>query len=96
SGLDLRHQFECLRQIQSLVHEKQFIAVVTLHDLNHAAMFADRVAILAKQRLLAVGPPVDVLTEQNVLETFGIHVSIVHDIIPGKPFVVPAEGMLSK
>lgn len=94
SGLDLRHQFECLRQIRTLVREQQFIAVVTLHDLNHAAMFADEIAMLAGQRLLTVGRPADVLTEPLVREAFGIDVAIVQDVIPGKPLVLPAEGMV--
>ncbi|MEM6692432.1 MAG: ABC transporter ATP-binding protein [Planctomycetota bacterium] len=95
-GLDLRHQFECLQQIRSLVHQNQFIAVVTLHDLNHAAMFADRIAVIAKQKLFADGQPEEVLTEQTIGEAFEIEVSIVQDVVPGKPLVLPAEGMAGK
>ncbi|MEM1070160.1 MAG: ABC transporter ATP-binding protein [Planctomycetota bacterium] len=96
SGLDLRHQYECLQQIRDLVSQNQFIAVMTLHDLNHAAMFADQIAIVANQRLLSVGDPSSVLTEQSIEEAFGIEVSIVKDLVPGKSFVVPAGGMLDQ
>lgn len=95
-GLDLRHQFECLQQIRSLVHQSRFIAIVTLHDLNHAAMFADRIAIIADRKLLADGHPADVLTEKTIQEAFEIDVSIVQNVVPGKPLVLPAEGMVGK
>ncbi|HBE66846.1 MAG TPA: cobalamin/Fe3+-siderophore ABC transporter ATP-binding protein, partial [Planctomycetaceae bacterium] len=93
SGLDLRHQFDCLRQIQTIVKEKHLIAVLTLHDLNTAAMFADQIAIIANQRLLALGSPEEVLTEERIQEAFGIHVSVIRDVVPGRPFIVPAEGV---
>ena len=96
SGLDLRHQYECLQQIRSLVKQNQFIGVMTLHDLNHAAMIADEIAMFADRTLLAVGDPADVLTEQSIQQAFQIRVSIVRDLVPGKPFVVPAEGGLEQ
>ncbi|MEL6105551.1 MAG: ABC transporter ATP-binding protein [Planctomycetota bacterium] len=94
SGLDLRHQFECLGQLRSLVHDNQLIAIVTLHNLNFAAMFADRIAVLANRRLRAVGLPEEVITEGIIQDAFGIQVSVVHHILPGKPFVVPAAEMI--
>ncbi|MEM8734162.1 MAG: ABC transporter ATP-binding protein [Planctomycetota bacterium] len=93
SGLDLRHQFECLKQIQTIVKQNQLIAVLTLHDLNSAAMFADQIAVVADRKLLAVGKPEEVLTEHTIQEAFGIQVSVVHDLVPGRPFVVPAAGV---
>lgn len=96
SGLDLRHQFDCLQQIRSLVKENQFIAVMTIHDLNHAAMFADEIAMFANRKLLAVGDPEEVLTEEAIHEAFQIRVSVVRDLVPGKPFVVPVEGVLER
>lgn len=96
SGLDLRHQFECLRQIHTIVKENQLIAVLTLHDLNAAAMFADQIAIVANQKLLALGSPEEVLTEQTIQEAFGIRVAVVQDLVPGRPFVVPADGVVTQ
>ena len=40
--------------------------MVILHDLNLAAMYGDRVVILAGGRVLADGPPDEVLTETAV------------------------------
>ncbi|MEM9659255.1 MAG: ABC transporter ATP-binding protein [Planctomycetota bacterium] len=95
SGLDLRHQFECLERLQTLVAENGWIAVVTLHDLNHAAMFADRVAIVADRSLLAIGEPERVLTEQLIEEAFGIRVIVARHPVHGTPLIVPTKQAVS-
>ena len=89
SGLDLKHQFESLRQIRALVKERDLIAVVTLHDLNHAAAFADQIALLSGQQLLACGPPEEVLTKDLIVQAFEIDVIVTEHPIHGTPLVVP-------
>lgn len=89
SGLDLKHQFESLRQIRSLVKERGLIAVVTLHDLNLAAAFADQIALLSGQQLLACGAPAEVLTKDLIVEAFEIDVVVTEHPIHGTPLVVP-------
>lgn len=46
--------------------------IVALHDLNLAAMFCDRIAVLRAGRLVALGRPEEVLTETLVAEVFGV------------------------
>lgn len=89
SGLDLKHQYDCLEQIRRLVKEKQLVAVLALHDLNHAAMFADRIALLADQQILAIGNCADVLTADLIEQTYGVRVTIDRHPVNGTPLVVP-------
>lgn len=89
SGLDLKHQYDCLEQIRRLVKEKQLVAVLALHDLNHAAMFADRIALLANQQLLAIGKSADVLTADLIEQTYGVRVTITRHPVNGTPLIVP-------
>ncbi len=89
AGLDLKYQFDVLDRIRRMAKERQLIVVVTLHDLNHAAMFGDRLALLADQTLIAIGTARDVLTPSLVMRAFHVQVTIMDHPIYGTPFVVP-------
>lgn len=49
--------------------------VVVEHDLSLAAL-SDRVAVLSKGRLVALGPPTETLTSQTLREVFGLDGSL--------------------
>ncbi|MBX2829675.1 MAG: ABC transporter ATP-binding protein [Rhodospirillales bacterium] len=70
--LDIRHQLGLLE----LVGRLPLTVVAALHDLNHAAMFCDRIAMMAKGRLIAVGRPVEILTPENLRDVFGVSASV--------------------
>ncbi len=40
--------------------------IASLHDLNLAAEFADRVALIAEHRLVGCGTPAEILTEERL------------------------------
>lgn len=62
ASLDLMHQITVMRAARRAAGEGAAVVVV-LHDLNLAGAFADRVALMGAGRLLVVGPPDEVLTE---------------------------------
>lgn len=70
--LDIQHQIEILKLVASL----PVTSIVALHDLNHAAMFCDRLAVMNKGKLVALGTPEEVLTEALLREVFGIRCHI--------------------
>lgn len=47
-------------------------ALVSIHDLGLAARHCTRLLMLARGRLVADGPPAEVLTPANVAEVFGV------------------------
>ena len=55
SNLDLAHGLDLLGLVRRLVNEGRSVVLV-LHDLNAAARFADRVAVLDGGALVAEGP----------------------------------------
>lgn len=73
--LDIGHQISLL----DLVQRQDLTVVAALHDLNHAAMFCDRVAIMQGGRLAALGQPLEVLTEERIRDVFGVDVDINED-----------------
>jgi iron complex transport system ATP-binding protein len=72
--LDLAHQVALLAAIRRLRDQRGVTVLAVLHDLNLAAAFAPRVAILDEGRLVADGPPAEVLTPDLVRRVFGVDV----------------------
>ncbi|KFC71274.1 ABC transporter (Iron.B12.siderophore.hemin), ATP-binding component [Devosia sp. LC5] len=70
--LDIQHQIEILKLVAGL----PVTSIVALHDLNHAAMFCDRLAVMNKGKLVALGTPEEVLTQDLLREVFGIRCHI--------------------
>jgi iron complex transport system ATP-binding protein len=63
---------------------------MVVHDLNHAAMFAGRVALLVDGEKRAEGPAADVLTEEILSAGFGLAVTVTSHAAGGKPVILPA------
>ncbi|CAO96876.1 heme ABC transporter ATP-binding protein [Erwinia tasmaniensis] len=63
SALDLYHQQHLLRLLFRLTREHPLSVCCVLHDLNLAALWSDRVMLLADGRLVAQGAPEDVVNE---------------------------------
>lgn len=66
--LDIRNQLEILDLLAGL----GITIITTLHDINLAAGFATKAAILHKGEMIAYGPPKDVLTPQHISSAFGV------------------------
>jgi iron complex transport system ATP-binding protein len=77
--LDIRHQLDILHLLEGL----GVTVIATLHDINLAAGFASRAAILNGGRLTAFGPPETVLTETAISGAFGVEAA---------KFRISAEG----
>lgn len=76
--LDIQHQLSIL----NLIHSLRRTTVIALHDLNQALQ-CKRLAILQGGRLIDLGPPDRVLTEQRLADTFAVNARYVTD---------PADG----
>lgn len=70
--LDLRHQLDALR----LVRRLGVTAVVALHDLNLAAAFCDRICVMDSGRLVAAGPPAQVLTASLLAAVYRVDAEV--------------------
>ncbi|MGE7368730.1 ABC transporter ATP-binding protein [Neorhizobium sp. NPDC001467] len=73
--LDIGHQIDLL----DLVRRQGLTVVAALHDLNHAAMFCDRIAIMDHGRLKAIGRPAEVLTSGMIRAVFGVEATVAPD-----------------
>lgn len=79
--LDIAHQIGLLAALR----DTALTVLVVLHDLNLAAAVCDRIGVLAHGRLVAVGPPREVLTPTVLREVFGVEAEIVAHPTTGRP-----------
>ncbi len=77
--LDLRHQADLLDLIRGLADDHGIAVGVVLHDLNHAAIVADDVALLVEGRIVATGTPREVLTEARLSHAYGVPIEVRDD-----------------
>ena len=94
SSLDLAHQLLILEEARKEAHRGSGVFVV-LHDLNLAARFGDRIALLCRGSIVAQGTPVNVLRNDTLSEVFGCHVQVGKLPPASLPFVLPQACQLS-
>lgn len=87
--LDLAHRFEVLELLVELNETRGRTVVMVLHELNEACRYAHRLIALGEGRIVAEGPPAEVVTEQLVAEVLGLPCRVVDDPVSGTPLVIP-------
>lgn len=90
--LDLQHQTGLLNLVRELARLKKLAVLMVVHDLNHAGMYADRVALLFRGKVYACGAPAEVLTPAHLTAIFQTPVSVVPHPTYGTPLVLPDGG----
>jgi iron complex transport system ATP-binding protein len=84
----MAHQLEILELLQQLnVTEKRTIVMV-LHDLNHAARFADYIIGMKFGKIVKSGLSEEIITKPVLRELFQIDAEIGEDPRTGKPICI--------
>ncbi|MFG3104913.1 ABC transporter ATP-binding protein [Streptomyces sp. NPDC048182] len=83
--LDLRYQVELLDLVRDLADHHRIAVGVVLHDLDQAAAVADRITLLEAGRIVADGPPEEVLTPERLTAVYGIRIDVDTDPHTGRP-----------
>lgn len=86
--LDIAHQIELLELFKDLNLQGRTIIAV-LHDLNHAARYANHIIAMKNGQMIAQGDPYEIVTEQLVEEVFGLKCKVIDDPISHTPLVIP-------
>ena len=86
NNLDLAHARSLLAQVAGMAGQGGRGAVIVLHDINHAAAWADHVVALKHGRVHAQGPADAVLTERVLSELYETKLSVVQHA--GRPLVL--------
>ena len=70
--LDLRYQLQFLDLLKRLNHEKELSIITVIHDLNLAARYCDRIAVIKDGELIAIDSPREVLTQELLKKAFQV------------------------
>ncbi|GIF70030.1 ABC transporter ATP-binding protein [Asanoa ishikariensis] len=70
--LDIKHQLELLHFLAS----SPTTVVVTLHDLDLAAQYCDRLVLLHSGRVVAAGSPAEVLTPDRIAQVYEVRADV--------------------
>ena len=101
ASLDINHQVRVLGLVRELVdgpeggtgdepgggHAAGRTAVAAIHDLDLAARFCDRVALLAEGGIRAAGAPGTVLTDERLAAAYGVETVVTEHAVTGAPTV---------
>ncbi|APB69251.1 ABC transporter ATP-binding protein [Paenibacillus peoriae] len=87
--LDMAHQLEVLHLLEYLNTSEERTIVMVVHDLNHAARYAQHMIAIKKGKAEAVGTPTEVMSPDVLREVFGIEADIVTDPRTGVPLCLP-------
>jgi len=87
--LDINYQIELMEIIRRRA-EAGLTIITALHDLNLAAYYADRTALLHRGRIAALGRPEEVLTARNIKRAFGAEVAVGRNPLTGGLYIAPA------
>lgn len=90
SALDIGHQQHVLDLVETLRAQDGITVVAAMHDLTLAAHYSRRLVLLEAGRVLADGPPIEVLDPALLARVYGARVEILNR--PGGPVVVPAAS----
>ncbi len=91
AALDLGHQEALLTLSRQRALAGDAVLVV-LHDLNLAAAYADRIALLQAGRIVACDEPAKVLTAETVSEVYQTPVEVIDHPAGGMGIVMPMRG----
>jgi iron complex transport system ATP-binding protein len=90
--LDLQYQVSLLELVHGLAHKDDLAVLLALHDLNLAARYADRVALMVAGKIEATGIPREVLQPELISRAYCLPVQVVEHPFANVPLVLPESG----
>ncbi|QIS04395.1 ATP-binding cassette domain-containing protein [Nocardia brasiliensis] len=87
--LDIAHQIHLLDLCRALHRDSGRTVVAVLHDLNHAFRYAGHLIAMKDGKVVAAGPPGQIVTAELVREVFDLGCRIIDDPETGAPLVIP-------
>jgi iron complex transport system ATP-binding protein len=93
SSLDIKHQLIIMNIARDFARRGGGVVAI-LHDLNLAAMFADRIFVMHRGSLAAAGSPQSVLSDELISRVFECRLRVGALPAGNTPFVLPQSAAL--
>lgn len=87
--LDMAHQMEVMTLLEKINREQKRTIIMVVHDLNHAARYAQHLVALKDGTVLYEGSPKKVMTSQMLRDVFNIDADVIPDPRTGAPLCLP-------
>lgn len=91
ANLDIAQSVKLLSRLYDLSKQRGISVVATLHDLNLALLFCDRILLIKKGKVVAFGEKETVMLYKNVKETFDCDVYIGRNDLDNSLFMLPMK-----
>ena len=92
ANADISHQLSLLDLVHELTRERDFGALIVTHEINLAAEFADRMALIKDGRLVGSGSPHEVMTADLLSGLFETPLFVDRHPLSGAPVVSWVRG----
>jgi iron complex transport system ATP-binding protein len=76
NNLDMMYARQMMRHLRGIVDGQGRTVLIVLHDINYAAVYADRIVAMKDGRIIADGPPGEVLTADRLEAMFGYRMQV--------------------
>jgi len=93
--LDIQHQSALMNLVKAQARQCNLAVLMVVHDLNLAALYADRVALLEQGHLRAVGTPAEILNEKILKPIYGMDLNIVQHPDYLIPLIFPERRVIA-
>ena len=89
--LDIGFQY----QIMSILKKQNLTVFSSVHDLNIAACYCDKIILMKAGKLVGIGTPEEVFTPELIKQLFGVNTQVTVNAATGKPNIVfvPSESL---
>ena len=77
--LDVFYQHQILQLLHELARSLGITVIMSLHDLNLASSYCDKLCLLSKGQLVSFGSPQHVLEAKRLTEVFGLPCHVEHN-----------------
>ncbi|MGC8936188.1 MAG: ABC transporter ATP-binding protein [Candidatus Methanomethylicaceae archaeon] len=86
--LDLKHKLEVMNVLKILAELGKTV-VVSLHELDLASAYCDKLLVLNRGKIVAAGEPRSVVTQELLRAVYGVEADVKWDDAQNYPLIIP-------